>query len=82
MVLPARDYQGVMVLQIIMSLLHSGPMVQPPGMASSVPCRKLEFGLSDNVAPATQWPPGFQGTKRQLRGLNEGREEEKGEDRE
>ena len=35
-----------MVLQIIMSLLRSGPMVLPAGMTSSVPCCELEFRSS------------------------------------
>ena len=34
---------GPTVLQIITNLLRGGPVVQPAGMTSSVPCRKLEF---------------------------------------
>ena len=63
-----------MLLQIMTSLLRSGPVVQPVGMTSSVPCRKLEFGPSRYCGTSytmATWLP-----RDRPRWLNAGREEE------
>ena len=83
MVLPARGYSPPCCYEP----LHSGPVVEPAGMTSSLTASQCS-DLPDTVTPAAQWPPGFQGTESRPRWLTEGRglvaEEEGGgmEDRE
>ena len=68
MVLPARGYSPPCCYEP----LHSGPVVEPAGMTSSLTASQCS-DLPDTVTPAAQWPPGFQGTESRPRWLTEGR---------